>query len=31
MFITFAQMGQAFIQTVLLASVFEQELSFRRL
>ena len=31
MFITFAQMGQAFIQAVLLMSVFEQRLNFWKL
>ena len=31
MFITFAQIGQAFIQTVLLITVFEQRLGFRKL
>ena len=30
-FITFAQMGQAFIQAVLLMSVFEQRLNFPKL
>ena len=29
MFITFAQMGRAVIQTVLLMSIFEQRLSFQ--
>ena len=31
MFITFAQMGRAVIQTVLLMSIFEQRLSFPKL
>ena len=31
MFITFAQMDRAFIQTVLLISVFEQRLGFPKL
>ena len=31
MFLTFAKVGQAFIQVVLLMSVFEQRLSFLKL